>query len=214
MHLVSINVGRPTEYNWQDRVYRTAIYKTPVSGSVAVTADGVAGDLQANQEVHGGPDKRVYLYPFEHYARWRSVLDGAEFGWGAFGENLTTAGLLESDLRIGDRLGTGSAVFEVSQPRRPCNNLNLRFRRPDMVQRFTRSGTSGAYLRLVQAGTITVGDPIHFVERTTHEWTVQAIYIQYLENKDFEGMARAAALPALAESWRRMLQTRLEARTS
>ncbi len=107
--------------------------------------------------VHGGSEKAVYAYPSEHYEYWRRELPAADLPWGAFGENLTTEGLLETDVSIGDRLRAGSAEFLVTQPRVPCYKLGIRFGRDDMVKRFLRSGRSGFYLAVVREGEVAPG---------------------------------------------------------
>jgi len=160
MRVVSIQVGRPREIEWRGKTVRTSIFKEPVSGPVRVGKLNLAGDEQADLSVHGGVDKAVYAYPSEHYAHWRDELPGVELPWGSFGENLTTEGLSETAVRIGDRLSIGSAEFLVTQPRLPCFKLAIRFGRPDMVKRFQRSGRSGFYLAVAREGTISAGDPI------------------------------------------------------
>ena len=89
----------------------------------------------------------------------------ADLPWGAFGENLTTAGLSEEDVHIGDRFGIGSAEFEVTQPRMPCFKLTIRFGRADMIKRFLRSGRSGFYLAVTKEGAIAAGDAISVIRR-------------------------------------------------
>src|SRR5207249_2315365 len=100
--------------------------KAPVSGRIRVSRLNLEGDRQSDLTVHGGPDKAVYIYPAEHYAFWRAELPGADLSWGAFGENFTTDGLLESTINIGDTLRIGSAEFVVTQPRMPCFKLAIR----------------------------------------------------------------------------------------
>jgi MOSC domain-containing protein YiiM len=131
-----------------------------VAGPIAVGRLGLAGDVQCDRRVHGGPRKAVYVYPVEHYAFWQAEFPGRELGPGAFGENLTIAGVLESDVRQGDRLHVGTAIFEVTTPRLPCFKLALKFEDPHMVQRFFAAGRSGFYLSVVQEGTIEAGVPI------------------------------------------------------
>ena len=160
MKVVSIQVGRPREIEWRGRTVLTSIFKDAVTGPVRVHALNLAGDEQSDPSVHGGADKAVYAYPAEHYAYWREELPGAELPWGAFGENLTTEGLDETGLRVGDRLRIGSAELVVTQPRFPCYKLAARFGRPDMVKRFQRSGRSGFYLAVLREGVIAAGDPI------------------------------------------------------
>src|SRR6476620_1671525 len=115
MTLVSLNVGLPREVEWRGQRVTTGIYKTPVDGRVALRTENLDGDRQADLTVHGGPAKAVYCYPSEHYQFWRQELPGFDLPWGVFGENLTTEGLFETDVRIGDRFQAGTAEFLVTQ---------------------------------------------------------------------------------------------------
>ena len=139
MKVVSVNVGLPREIEWQEKRIATSIFKSPVAGPVALRTLNLDGDKQSDLTVHGGPDKAVYAYAIEHYAYWRRELPDAELVPGAFGENLTTEGLDESDLSIGDVVRAGTATLMVTQPRIPCFKLAARFGRADMVKRFAAS---------------------------------------------------------------------------
>src|SRR6266571_7761773 len=129
MRLVSVNVGLPREVAWKARSVSTGIFKEPVQGRVMLRRLNLDGDRQADLSVHGGADKAVYAYPSEHYSYWRNTLPDLDLPWGAFGENFTTEGLLEENVRIGDRLQVGSAEFIVTQPRMPCFKLGIRLNR-------------------------------------------------------------------------------------
>ena len=114
MKLLAVSVGRPRDLDWRGRRVRTSIFKAPVTSRVRVTRLNLAGDEQSDLTVHGGPYKAVYVYPGEHYAAWRRELPHTELGFGAFGENLTTEGLLEHEVSIGDRLRIGTAEFVIT----------------------------------------------------------------------------------------------------
>lgn len=160
--LVSVNVGLPREVDWQGRRVRTGIWKEPVSGPVRVGKLNLEGDGQADSRVHGGMAKAVYVYPSEHYELWRAELDMPDLGWGGFGENLTTLGLSEEIVRIGDRLRIGTAAFQVTKPRLPCYKLAMRIDRPDIERRFLRTGRTGFYVSVVLEGRVAAGDAIEF----------------------------------------------------
>jgi MOSC domain-containing protein YiiM len=170
--LISVNTGRPRSVDAGDRKVRTSIWKTPREGRVAVTTLNLEGDRQADLRVHGGPKKAVYIYPSEHYDYWRRELPGFELPWGAFGENLTTAGLLEDDVRVGDRIEIGNAEFQVTQSRQPCFKLGIRFGREDMLKRFIDSDRSGFYVSVVREGDVGAGDAIVIVEQSVEGLTV------------------------------------------
>jgi MOSC domain-containing protein YiiM len=210
MKVISVNVGLPREVVWHGRSVRTSIWKAPVPGRVRASRLDLAGDEQSDLTVHGGEDKAVYVYPTEHYPYWAHELSGAELPWGAFGENFTTEGLLEGDVKIGDRLRVGQAEFQVTQPRMPCYKLGIRFGRDDMVKRFHKSGRSGFYLSVTREGEVGAGDAIEFVARDPHGVTVadiSALYAHDAENQPL--LQRAIDVPALPESWRDYFRERL-----
>jgi MOSC domain-containing protein YiiM len=210
MELLSVNVGLPREVDWHGKSVRTSIWKNPVEGPVRVGLLNLEGDRQSDLSVHGGPDKAVYAYPSEHYSYWRLELPGMELPWGAFGENLTTQGVLEEKVQIGDRLRIGSAEFIVTQPRMPCFKLGIRFGRPDMVKRFLRSGRSGFYLSVLHEGQVAARSSIDYVAGEQHGVTVSdvvSLYTTDAENQEL--LRRVSDLPALPEGWRDYFRKRL-----
>ena len=172
MTLVSVNTGKPRTVDVDGKKVRTSIWKTPREGRVAVRTLNLDGDKQSDLRVHGGRDKAVYVYPSEHYEYWRRELPDFELPWGVFGENLTTHGLLEDDVRIGDRIAIGTAEFEVTQSRQPCYKLGIRFGSEDMLKRFIASGRSGFYVAVVREGDVGSGDAVAFVTRASRALTV------------------------------------------
>ena len=161
------------------------------------------GDRQADLSVHGGKDKAVYVYPAEHYAYWRRELPDTALPWGIFGENLTTEGLQEDTLQVGDRFRIGSTEVVVTQPRLPCYKLGLRFGRGDIVKRFLASGRLGFYFRVVTEGDIAAGDPIALVERARDSVAVSEVTRLYAHDKnDLEGLRRIVDVAALPADWR------------
>ena len=210
MHILSVNVGLPREVEWHGRIVRTSIWKSPVVGPVRVARLNLDGDAQSDLRVHGGPDKAVYAYPSEHYEAWRRELRLETLPWAAFGENLTTVGLDESGIAIGDRLRIGSAEFIVTQPRLPCYKLGIRFGRDDMIKRFMDSGRSGFYLAVTQEGVLTAGDPVEVLARDPHGVTVADVALTESDSLDHRLLKRVVAAPALPESWKRHLRGRLK----
>jgi MOSC domain-containing protein YiiM len=210
MKLLSVNVGLPREVLWHGKVVTTSIFKSPVSGRVRVTALNLDGDKQSDLSVHGGADKAVYVYPSEHYSFWRGELPGNDLPWGAFGENFTTEGLPEKAVHIGDRLRVGSAEFVVTQPRMPCFKLAIRFRRPDIVKRFLRSGRAGFYLAVVNEGAVAAGDSIELSAPGEHRITVADVVNLYTADaKNQDLLRRVSELSALPAGWRDYFRKRL-----
>jgi MOSC domain-containing protein YiiM len=210
MKLLAVNVGVPREVEWKGRRVRTAIFKEPVAGRVAVRRHNLAGDAQADLTVHGGRDKAVYAYPAEHYDYWRNELPGRELPFGQFGENLTTEGLLETEVGVGDEFRFGSARLVVTQPRLPCYKLGLRFGDPGMVKRFQASDRPGIYFAVLDEGELEAGDGIDLVRRDEHRVTVADVWrLALAEESDGDLLRRALAVSALADVWRREFMERL-----
>ncbi|MGI8786729.1 MAG: MOSC domain-containing protein [Pyrinomonadaceae bacterium] len=172
MKVLSVNVGLPRLVEYRGEPVATGIFKEPVAGKVKVGELNLEGDRQADLRVHGGYYKAVYVYPSEHYEFWRGELDERQIPFGMFGENLTTEGLLEPDVKIGDCFRIGTAEFVVTQPRVPCFKLEIRFNRKDIIRRFARSGRTGFYLAIQKTGELQVGDSIDFLDSESNQLSI------------------------------------------
>jgi len=205
---------RPSEVQWKGKRVSTGIFKQPVADRVVVRRLNLDGDRQADLTVHGGEEKAVYAYPAEHYDYWRQELPNVALPWGMFGENLTTCGLLENAVNVGDRFRVGAALLQATQPRLPCYKLGVKFGREDMIRRFLASERYGWYFAVVEEGEIGAGDTIERVHRDPHDLTVADIARLYLHERDNRAMMqRALTHEGLPAGWRAYFQERLEQRT-
>jgi MOSC domain-containing protein YiiM len=202
--LLSVNVGTPQQIAARHgRALMSSIGKAPVSGRVRVEGVNVAGDDQADRTVHGGPDKAVYAYASEDIAWWSETL-GASLTPGAFGENLTTAGVDVTHAVIGERWRIGTVELEVCQPRFPCVKLGLKFGDIRMVKRFGEANRPGAYLRIRTAGELQAGDEVDITHRPSHGVTIAQVSRAVLlsdDDKDLKSAAQAPELPASLGRW-------------
>ena len=215
MRVVSVNVGLPREVLWHGKPITTGIWKEPLAGRVPVRALNLDGDRQADLRVHGGPDKAVYAYPSEYYELWSRARPELAFGPGTFGENLTTEGLLDTDVSVGDRFRVGTAELVVTQPRLPCFKLGLKMGRDEFVTEFLEKGLFGFYLAVVREGEVAAGDPIVELARDARAFRVMEVARLYTSGReDIEGMRRASRLDVLPEGWRDYFRRRLEARAA
>ena len=207
--LVTVNVAGPEVIGrHRGHPILSAIRKRPVPGPVLRLDDlNLEGDRQADLRVHGGPDKAVYAYPSEHFAAWSEEL-GQPLGPGAFGENLTTAGVVESEVGIGDVWVWGEARLQVAQPRWPCFKLALHRATGDMASRFRARGRTGWYLRVLRTGNVPVGGPILVERRDPSGVTVLDAHRATLPGAACEDVDRVLAVEALAAEWRHILQRR------
>jgi MOSC domain-containing protein YiiM len=206
----AVLVGRAVDYTRPGS--RSAIAKQAVEGVVVVGPEGLHGDEQGDRRVHGGPDKAIHHYPRDHYQAW-----GGEIGAhplleapGAFGENISTTGVTEADLCLGDRLRLGTARVEVSQGRQPCWKLSDRFGIADMARRVQDSGRSGWYCRVLEPGVVQAGAAFVLLERPHPQWPLPRLAeLLYRRTLDRAELAAALALP-LVPSWRKLFERRLE----
>lgn len=208
--IASVHAGRAVPYTRPGSV--SAIHKTPLHGMVHVGSLGIVGDEQGDPRVHGGVDKAVHHYPFDHYAHWRDELGELPRlqAAGAFGENLSSHGLREDTVCLGDRYRIGSVVLEVSQGRQPCWKLNDRFDVPDMARRVQDTGRTGWYYRVIAPGTLTAGDALQLEARPHPLWSLRRLGTLLFQRRlDPDDLRPALELP-LVPSWRKLLESRLQ----
>ena len=192
------------------RLSAKAKARAPRKPPVTIKKLNLTGDQQADLTVHGGAEKAVYAYPAEHYEYWRKKLPEVPFSWGKFGENLTTEGLAEDSLCIGDRLRVGSAILMVTQPRMPCYKLALRFDRDDMIKSFLTSQRSGFYFSVIEEGEVQAGSKVEIVSRDPQRVAVVDIVRLYLRQAhDPEILHRAMNVSALPQHWKAELAVRV-----
>lgn len=202
--VLSIQRGRVAAFRGADEP--SAIAKHPIAGKVRVHGLGLEGDEQADLTVHGGPDKAIHHYPHDHYAFWRDAIgDHALLSeHGAFGENVSTRGLTEDDVCIGDRWRLGTALVEVSQGRQPCWKLDHRFGGTAVNARMVKARRCGWYYRVVEDGDVGAGDAMTLVARPFPDWSVRRVFgllIAGDHKRDRPGLEALGVVTALAAPW-------------
>ncbi|HEY3241602.1 MAG TPA: MOSC domain-containing protein [Acidimicrobiia bacterium] len=210
--LISVNVGLPTVIGTRrGHPVLSGIAKQPVTGveTLKLTEVNLEGDRQADLEVHGGVEKAVYAYASEHFPDWRAELGRSDIGPAFFGENLTTEGITEADVAIGDTWAWGDALLEVVQPRWPCFKLTMRSGVGDMAARFRGSARTGWYFRVLRSGEVPVAGPITVAARHPAGVTVLDAHRAALPGAAREQVERVLAVPALAHEWRRHISPRV-----
>jgi MOSC domain-containing protein YiiM len=209
----AVNVGTPTVLaNTNGETVWSSIRKQPVPPTAVLWLSlvNLAGDGQADLSVHGGIDKAVYAYPSEHLGPWSEEL-GEQLGPAPFGENLSTVGALETDVRIGDVWSWGAATLEVCQPRWPCFKLALHRGRGDIQGRMRASGRTGWYLRVLEPGEVPAAGPIELRRTDPAGVIVHDAHIAMSDRHlvDLTRVRAVAEHPALSEEWRGPLIERL-----
>jgi len=181
----------------------SAIGKQPVSQRASIAMDGLTVDQQADLTVHGGPDKALHHYPADHYVDWRAELGRMDLLPGSFGENLTSTGLTEKTVCIGDIFSLGTSRVQISQGRQPCWKLNAHTGEGRMAFLFQRTGRTGWYYRVLSPGSVAPGDTIELIDRPHPDWSLERVTAARLTRKvDTDDAAVLATMPELAAGWR------------
>jgi len=212
MNLLSINTTLPTKIEYQGRIISTGIFKKPVTGPVFIAKDNLNGDQQADLKNHGGEHKAVYAFSSDHYPYWSKVLQNSELKPGIFGENLTISGFDETSLNIGDQLGVGHCILEVTQPRVPCFKLGIAVGNMNMPRLFIENFATGAYLRVLQEGFIEAGNAVEVIKEGQFKLSIQSVFRAYFDKEyrqPVSVMQKALLLPELSTEWRKKLSVRL-----
>jgi MOSC domain-containing protein YiiM len=186
----------------------SAIAKAAIDGVVRIGFLGLDGDEQADAVYHGGPDKALHHYPFDHYARWRDAAPNhpSLSTPGAFGENLSTTGLLETDVCIGDRFRVGTALIEISQGRQPCWKQGDRLEWTTLPAMMVKERRSGWYYRVIEEGTAQAGDAMTLETRVLPDWTVSRVFgllIAGDHKTDPAALRSLAGMSLLEVGWRK-----------
>lgn len=201
--LLGLFTGRAVD-RWQDKP-ASAIGKSARDAPVYVTELGLEGDEQADLTAHGGPDQAIHHYASEHHAYWKEAFPEhtPAFVPGCFGENISTRGMDETTICIGDIFTVGSAVLQVSQGRKPCWKLDAHMLVPGLAGRFTKTAKTGWYYRVLETGTIPARATMQLIERLAPEWTVMTVTKARFDPRLGPEIAKALSnLPQLSQVWR------------
>jgi MOSC domain-containing protein YiiM len=213
MKVLSVNIGLPRTVSFNNNTVTTGIFKSSINKKLRVTKLNLEGDAQADLSVHGGLDKAVYSYPVEHYPYWKNVFPDKEFSHGTFGENLTTQGLFEDLVNIGDIYEIGTTRLVVTQPRMPCYKLGIKFGRMDVIEKFINSKKPGIYFRVLQEGELEPGNEIRLVKSDGDKVKVNDIVWLYtnkaatLDQRKL--LEKATKLKYLPTGWKTHFQNKL-----
>ncbi len=206
-HPVNVFIGKIKDYEGSRP---SAIAKLQVDGELTLTEKGLVGDEQAEKKIHGGPDRALCHYPREHYAFWASEYPDLAglFVAPAFGENLSTEGLTEKNVFIGDIFRWGEALIQVTQPRSPCFKLNFHFGISDIATQMQNAGKTGWLYRVILAGKVETDAPLTLVSRLSDLSVYDACAIAWHMPFDDEQYHRLLSAAGLSTSWTRTMQKR------
>ena len=209
MLLKNFSIGLPKKLIYEnEKQVETAICKEAVAEAF-LTREGFVGDGVADLKNHGGPDRAVCVYPFEHYAQWEKEF-GTSLPKSAFGENITVTNMLEEDICVGDIYKLGDAVIQITQGRVPCSTINKRAGLPLLMKRMVETGFTGYLCRVLQEGIVRSDSTISLIEK--HPKAISVLYgneVYFRGSKDAEAMKTLLSVEELAEEWKGYLTNRL-----
>jgi len=190
----------------------SAINKYAVDSS-RVSFLGLAGDEQADKILHGGKERAILQYDWEHYKQLSTQFSNLShlLVGGSFGENIVAAGMNERNICIGDIVEAGTVILQVTQPRQPCFKLNYRFNEPTISRFSQNNGKTGWFYRVLVEGTIKKGDTIKVTKRPYPHWTIAKVqHYLYRETDNLEATRQLSNLIPLAHEVKNIFQRRLE----
>jgi MOSC domain-containing protein YiiM len=209
MKIISLNVGLPSTQRYEGREVITAGAKQPVPCAV-LRVSNFDGDRQADQINHGGLEKAVCVYPFDHYQYWSGEL-GRDLKPGAFSENLTVSGAIETEVCVGDVFQIGEATVQISQPRMPCAKPASKNGAKMLPKLMVNVGYTGFYMRVLSEGLVAAGDSFDLVRAHPECITIADVNsIIYEKSYDVALIKRLAELAEFSEVGRTLFARRLE----
>ena len=212
MKLANINIGQERTQQNGNKLETTGIYKLPTPEPVHISSLGIKEDFIASKKHHGGPDQAIYVYGTTDYDWWSTEL-GRDLYPGTFGENLDITELESSQFNIGDRLLIGSVILEITAPRIPCGTLAARMEDPQFVKRFRHAERPGFYCRVLQEGTVEMGNDIKIERYEKETVSVIQIFRDYYDKDKSEETIRKQLNAPIAIRLRTALEEDLQKRT-
>lgn len=205
----SLNMGTAETYTYGKKVYKSAIKKQSVQGSVYLSETGLEGDEQA-YKFHGGKNKALCLYPYDYYDYWRPrikhMVDVA-----LFGENLTVEKLTEDKAHIGDIFSFGEAVIQISEPRNPCYKLAARYETPSMIKQVRETGFTGFLLRVLKEGMVSASDRLVLIEPHKLKVPVSLVNdVKFHDRFNKDKVKRVLEVEELSATFRHTVQEQFE----
>jgi MOSC domain-containing protein YiiM len=209
--IVSLNITLPEKISLNGEVRKviTGFFKKPINEKIFLDDFGFRGDGVGDSRIHGGKDLAVCAYFVDHFPHWKIELD-REIKPGAFAENLSLAGINETQINIGDIFRLGEAEIEVSQPRQPCHKLNKVFALQTMACKIQTTGYTGCYFRVKKTGWVKPDFVFEKIKEGLGKVSIEMVNVlMFKEKKNQDLLRKVASLQALSIKWREKFQKRL-----
>lgn len=204
MKIVSVNAAQSVKVEWQGKELKTSIFKKPLSGPQLINHLGLVKDTQSDPKHHGGLKRAVYAYDSSAYGYWHSKIAPKLIRYGLFGENLTTEGLKDDTICVGNIYQIGKVILQAIEPRIPCYKLNIALDRNDAMELFYKKAIYGTYFSVIETGPVEAGMKIQLLEKSTCEISISTIAQQFsCPTKDIDLCKKISQLDTLSEGTRK-----------
>ncbi|APH05583.1 MOSC domain-containing protein [Bacillus weihaiensis] len=201
MEIVWLSKGKPKTLIYKEKEYRSGISKAQVN-TLDVHKTIISGDDVENHEYHGGVDRVICVYPYEHYQFWEKTYQ-TSLPKAAFGENMTVSRMTEEIVCVGDMYQIGETILQVSQGRFPCSTINKHTNIPTLLARIVEKGYTGYFFRVVKEGRISENDRIHLIEKHPFQLSIAKIHHTYFHDKqNLKLMEKMILLDELSKEWK------------
>ncbi|WP_394549176.1 MOSC domain-containing protein [Priestia aryabhattai] len=199
--IINLAIGTPKEYNWNRKATLSGMGKSSIK-AVELKKAGFVGDDVGNKEKHGGIDRAVCLYPFEHYSYWEKIFQ-KKMVLPAFGENITATGMTEEQVCIGDIYQIGDTIVQVTQGRVPCDTISKYNGEKQFLKKVVETSLTGYFFRVLEEGAIKIDSEINVIDKHTKKISVAfATNILFHQHQDKESIEKILKVDDLSEEWR------------
>lgn len=185
MKIIATNIGEPREIRYKNKNVSTGIFKFPVDVPVFLDVEKVKNDAICDTKWHGGILQAVYGYSAKHYDFWRPKFPDLDWQFGIFGENLTIDDLDETKIHVSDTFKVGETILEATLQRDPCFKLGVRFNDMKIVKQLWNTTFCGVYFKVLQTGTVKVGDEFQQLKSYPENPSIAALLINQKLKKGF-----------------------------
>ncbi|HHL2712876.1 TPA: MOSC domain-containing protein [Yersinia enterocolitica] len=186
--------------------------KKSVNGRVYIHPHGIETE-DSIKEHFDDTDCALMNYAFEHYNYWRAryPIHSALFKTpGVFGENLSTTGITEQTVCLGDIFQIGTALLQISWGREACNTMAERLKDLQAPVVMHQQSRNGWFYRVLQAGEMQKGTMLTLIERPCADWTLSRVQnIIFNFDAKPEELDTLSKLGELATPWRNIAIERL-----
>jgi MOSC domain-containing protein YiiM len=209
--ILGLYIGEPKKLA-NSKLLSSISSRTGPQSEITVDIDKIMGDRVQNLKYHGGDDRVIHIYPSEHYSYWKEAYpEKKDFFYPAsIGENISSIGLIEKDVYIGDIYRIGEVVLQVTEPRTPCGSIDLKYGIKLMHKEVAQFARCGWMCRVITPGKINKNSFIELLEKGDPRFSIHEVMMKSKVKKDFNFMGELLEYECLSHRYRENLKRKIE----